>query len=139
MNARLFMEKKDKPSGARLKRIYGERYSYWNELALFIEDGFGKTKDEWKYYGPKSGWVGKLYLRKRNLLFFIPNKKYFTIGMVFGDKAVGAITKSDLPEEIISEIKDAKKYAEGRGFRLEIKNRKSLEILKTLLRIKILN
>jgi hypothetical protein len=135
----IFIEKSHKPTELDLKKRYGSRYNYWIDLTKFVASNFGQTTSEWKHYGAKSGWVQKLFLKKRNLLFFIPYKNYFSIGMVFGDKAAAEILNSDLPEDIISEIKKAKKYAEGRGLRIKVKDKKSADNLKKLLRIKIIN
>ena len=95
--------------------------------------------EEWKYYSPKSGWILKSLNKKRNLFFFTPCQKYFRISFVFGDKAVAAIEKSDLPAAMIEEIRKAKKYAEGRGLRLEARTSSDLEHVKKLLAIKVMN
>lgn len=139
MEEKIYLEKNRRPEEGELKRIYGVRYNYWLDLVKFIDLNFGQTISEWKYYGTKYGWGQKLFLKKRNFLFFTPYKKYFAIGMIYGEKAVAEISKSDLPKEIIDKIKKAKKYAEGRGFRIEVKSRKNIENLKSLVRIKILN
>jgi len=55
----------------------------------------------------------------------------------FGDKAVTAIEQSDLPGDIIDEIKNARKYAEGRGLRIEVKNQDDVENVKKVIDIKI--
>lgn len=99
-------------------------------MIKYVGANFGEAITEWKYYGKKSDWVQKLFLKKRNLLFFVPYKKFFRIGMVFGEKAVAEIVKSDLPEEIITEIKTTKKYAEGRGLRIDVIDKRSLEPLR---------
>jgi hypothetical protein len=139
MDEKVYLEKTSQPTELDLKESYGNRYSYWVDLKNFIASNFGATTSEWKYYGEKSGWVQKLFLKKRNLLFFIPYRTYFLIGMVFGDKAFDEIKKSDLPDGIIREIKSARKYAEGRGMRIKVNSKKSAEHIKKLVKIKILN
>jgi len=46
---------------------------------------------------------------------------------------------SPLPGSILTVIDEAKKYAEGRAVRIEIKNKKDLEITKKLAAIKMAN
>lgn len=135
---KIFTEKSNQPTEKDLKVILGTRYKLWADLIKFVESNFGAPVTEWKYYGKKSGWVQKLFLKKRNLLFFIPYDKFFRIGIVFGEKAVAEIVKSDLPEDIITEIKNTKKYAEGRGLRIDVNNKTSLEIVKKLVQIKVM-
>ena len=139
MEEKIFTEKLKQPTEDDLKNILGTRYKFWIDLIKFIEFNFGAPVTEWKFYGKKSSWVQKLFLKKRNLLFFIPYDKFFRIGMVFGDKAVAEIVKSDLPKEIIEEIQNTKKYAEGRGLRIDVKDKTNLEIVKKLVQIKVMN
>lgn len=81
----------------------------------------------------------KLLSKKRNLLFVGPECGYFIIAFVFGDRAVEAVLKSQLPESIKNELMNARKYAKGRGVRFEIRDDSSLESVEELIRIKIAN
>ena len=136
MEEKIFTDKLNPPKEKELKKLLGKDYKLWSELVKFVEANFGEAITEWKYYGKKSGWVQKLFLEKRNLLFFVPYEKFFRIGMVFGEQAVAEIVKSDLPDEIIAEIKTTKKYAEGRGLRIDVMDKRSLETVKKLILIK---
>ena len=95
--------------------------------------------EDWKFYGVKSGWILKTLRKKRNLFFFVPLEGSFQISFVFGDKAVAAAQKSELPQELITELKNARKYAEGRGLRIDVKNSADVEHIKTLVEIKVNN
>jgi len=66
----------------------------------------------------------------------IQQNGYFKLTFVFGDKAVEAAKKSNLPENIIRCIEEAIPYVEGRSFMVEIKNSDNLELSKQLLKIK---
>ena len=68
-----------------------------------------------------------------------PRKGHFLVGFVLGEKAVRAARDSDLPDSIFTTIDEARKYAEGRGVRIEIRNKKSLEATKKLAAIKMAN
>ena len=58
---------------------------------------------------------------------------------MFGDKAVAEVEKSDLPSSMIDELKKARKYAEGRGLRLEVKKKETVQYVIKLVQIKIKN
>jgi len=139
MSSSIFPDKSTQPDGRMLAEALGRAYSLWAEIKSHIQAEYGELVEEWKYYSPKSGWILKSLNKKRNLFFFTPCQKYFRISFVFGDKAVAAIEKSDLPAAMIEEIKKAKKYAEGRGLRLEIRKRGDMEYLKKLVAIKVMN
>jgi len=61
--------------------------------------------------------------KKRTVLYMTPCKGYFLVGFALGEKAVDA----------------AQKFAEGRGVRLEIRNKPAREQAKLLAAIKMTN
>ena len=122
-----------------LSGALGQSYKYWEEIRNTLENQYGPLIEEWKYYSATSGWTLKLLLKKRNLFFFAPCEKYFRLAFIFGDKAVSAVEKSDLPLKMVQELKSAKRYVEGRGLRLEIKKKTDVKNIITLVAIKINN
>jgi len=122
-----------------LSGALGQSYKYWEEIKNTLENQYGPLIEEWKYYSATSGWTLKLLLKKRNLFFFTPYEKYFRLAFIFGDKAVSAVEKSDLPLKMVQELKSAKRYVEGRGLRLEIKKKTDVKNIITLVAIKINN
>jgi hypothetical protein len=57
----------------------------------------------------------------------------------FGDRAVAAVETSGLPESLIMELQSAKKYAEGRGLRIEVKTKADVRVVLKLIEIKAAN
>ena len=133
----LFLDKNVKPDEEALSEVLGKTYDYWLEIKNHINKTYGETIEEWKFYSKESGWTLKTLLEKRNLFFFKPYKKYFSITFVFGDKAVAAIEKTVINEEIKESLRIAKKYAEGRGLNLNVKSKKYLPDIKKLIAIKL--
>jgi hypothetical protein len=137
--ASIFLDKSVKPTNEMLSGALGQSYKYWEEIKNSLENQYGPLIEEWKYYSATSGWTLKLLLKKRNLFFFAPCEKYFRLAFIFGDKAVSAVEKSDLPLKMVQELKSAKRYVEGRGLRLEIKKKTDVKNIITLVAIKINN
>jgi hypothetical protein len=137
--ASIFLDKSLKPTNEMLSGALGQSYKYWEEIKNSLENQYGPLIEEWKYYSATSGWTLKLLLKKRNLFFFAPCEKYFRLAFIFGDKAVSAVEKSDLPLKMVQELKSAKRYVEGRGLRLEIKKKTDVKNIITLVAIKINN
>ncbi len=135
----ILLEKNKQPDDITLKAVLGPSYTLWEELKNIITTEYGNVTEEWKFYGAKSGWTLKLLLKKRNLFFMGPYEKYFIIAFVFGDKAVAEVEKSDLPAVLIKELVSAKKYAEGRGLRLEIRKKSDVKNVLKLTGFKINN
>ena len=139
MSANVFIDKLAKPDDQALVRALGKTYPLWAEIEKHIATTLGESIEEWKYYGMKSGWTMKTLYKKRNLFFFTACKGYFRIAFVFGDRAVAEIVTSDLPKAMIEEITNAKKYAEGRGIRIDVKTRRDVESVKKLIAFKVMN
>jgi hypothetical protein len=139
MPASFFADKSVVPTESDLKTVLGKSYKHWEEIKTSLEKEFGELTVEWKHYGQKSGWILKLFYKKRNLFFLNPQKGFFAMAFVFGDKAVTQIEKSDLPAAMIDELINAKKYAEGRGIRLEVRNSETVKHILKLVNVKIQN
>ena len=139
MDTRIFTEKAVRPDEQGLRKALGKSGAFWMTIKTHLKENYGDTNEEWKFYSPKSGWTLKVLLKKRNLFFFMPMNGYFRIAFVFGDKAVTAVEKSDLPDNIKKELKDARKYAEGRGIRIEVKRPEDAGNVIKLIDIKVAN
>ena len=136
MGTNAFLDKSVKPDDEKLSGALGDSDKLWNEIKKYLDSNYPGTLEEWKNYG-KYGWNLKILLKKRNLFFLIAYEQYFKISFVFGDKGVSAVEKSGLPECIITELRGARKYMEGRGISIEIKNKKDVGIVKKLIDIKV--
>jgi len=139
MAASVFEDKATMPDDKMLAKALGKSNRLWQEIKKHLKAEYGELIEEWKFYGRKSGWVLKTLRKKRNLFFFIPLEGSFQVSFVFGEKAVVAVQKSGLPQELITELKNARKYAEGRGLRIDVKNSADVEHVKKLVEIKVNN
>ena len=93
----------------------------------------------WGFAGAAWGWSLRLKQKKRTILYMTPGRGFFFVGFALGERAVKAAHESALPETVLAVIDGAKKYAEGRAVRLEIKNKKDLEAAKKIAAIKMAN
>ena len=139
MSEFLFLDKELKPDIDSLSEALGKSFAFWQDIKNYINETYGETVEDWKFYSKKSGWTLKTLLKKRNLFFFKPYKNYFSITFVFGDKAVSEIEKSAVAEEFKETLKAAHKYAEGRGLNIEVKSKKYVNDIKKLVEIKLKN
>lgn len=139
METNAFMEKSIQPDDRQLALVLGKKSPFWEAIKQHIAQKHGDFTEEWKFYNTKSGWTLKVLLKKRNLFFFVPMQGGFRLAFVFGDKAVSAVEHSDLPQTIKNELRHARKYAEGRGIRIEVKSQKDIEHVKKLIDIKVGN
>jgi hypothetical protein len=139
MAVSVFDDKAAEPTDQMLTKALGKSNRLWREVKKHLKAQYGELTDEWKFYGQKTGWLLKTLRKKRNLFFFIPLEGSFRVSFVFGDKAVAAAEQSDLPAELITELKNARKYAEGRGLQIDVERAADVEHIKKLVEIKVNN
>ena len=137
MTASIFDNKLVEPDDNMLTHELGKSKEYLDSICEFIDNEYGDLKPEWKFYSKKSGWILKLFNKKRNVLFIVPNSGYFRTAFTFGDKASNSIMASSLPNNIKEELKSVKKYSEGRTIQLEIKSKTDLKNILQMIKIKL--
>ena len=137
MSENVFTAKETQPDEKMVMEKLGTNYAHLESIRQFIDDEIGATTREWKFYGKKYGWNLKTFLKKRNLFFIIIYDGYFSIGFVFGEKAVKSVLDSDIDPSLKKELEEARKYAEGRGLAIQVDNADCLKDIKQLVRIKV--
>ena len=137
MSASIYTEKMIEPDDKMLAYDLADTKIYLDKIASFIEKEYGEFKPEWRFYNQKSGWILKMFTKKRNVLFIIPYDKYFKVVFTLGDKAAELIFNSDLPDLIKVALAEAKKYTEGRTIQLQVQNETDLGNILEVIRIKL--
>lgn len=133
----VFTDKGKKPGDADLKKALGKHYALWQDIAEFVKQSFPEVKEEWNYSGEKYGWGFRLKDKKRVIVYLLPREGFFKVAFVFGQKASEVVFSASISETIKDELKAAKAYAEGRGIRLEVKNKSQLADIQKLISIKL--
>lgn len=110
----------------------------WEELIRWFAEQ-RVTEQEWKSVYAKYGWSLRLKFKKRTIIHLGPSNACFLVVFILGDRAVEAARKSSLPKEVIKQIDQAKRYAEGTGVRLIVKGSKDLATVRKLALIKLAN
>ena len=135
----IFTEKGLIPTDLDLIENLGTTYALWHQIQEFILDQYPKGLKEWNYPGKKYGYSYRIKDKKRVILYFLQRKNYFELSFVFGQKSTDLIMESDISIEIKNELIKARKYAEGRGIRIEVKNDLNITDIKKLVEIKLAN
>jgi len=135
MDSSVFQDKAKKPEREDLKTALGKNFDLWDEIIKFVIKSHEDAFEEWNF--SKSGWSCRIKDKKRAIIYLMPYEKYFMSSFVFGEKAVQSALQSNISDEIKDTIKSAKVYAEGRGVRIEVRNKKAADDMKELVRIKL--
>ncbi len=139
MTLSVFSDKSRLPQDNDLAATLGSTFVFWNELKRLIASKFTRLSVEWGYSSKKTGWGLRLKRAKRTILYMTPREGYFMASFALGEKAVKAAHESDLPISVLKVIDSAKKYAEGRGVRLEVRSAEDVRNVEKLAVIKMAN
>lgn len=135
----IFDDKSKRPNEKDLEDKLSNTMVIWRNIKDYIYQNYPQITEEWKYSGKKYGWGLRVKSKERTILYFIPCESYFKVGFVYGNEATEAALNSNLSQEIKSLIESARVYAEGRGFRIDVKNTHIVEDIKNLIETKMSN
>jgi hypothetical protein len=132
-----FDDKLKQPPEADLKKTLGTAYPQWNELKKLLVERYAPVAIEWGFSSKATGWGLRLKRDNRAILYMTPCEGYFLASFALGEKAVKAAHECDLPPSVLAVIDGAKKYAEGRGVRLEVRSAEDVRNIEKLAVIKM--
>ena len=139
MTLSILDNKEIKPADEQLALVLGNTIKIWNSIKEFVHQLYPDVIEVWNYSGKNYGWGFRLKDKKRVIVYLTPCDRFFKFSLVFGDKATTEALKSPISDELKNIIREAPVYAEGRGFRIDVKNTELLDDLKTLISIKLTN
>lgn len=132
-----FDDKSGPPKDKDLEIVLGRSFAHWADLIAWLRVRFEPVTETWGFSGSKWGWALKVQHRKRTILYLTPQAKGFLVGFALGEKAVKAAMATDLADETLECIRSAPRYAEGRGVRLPVSNKRLREAVKKVAEAKM--
>ena len=133
------MDKSQVPNDEELKKALGTSFDLWKSIRDYTLKNYPKAQEEWNFPGAKYGWSFRIKDKKRAIVYLLPGDKSFRVAFVYGEKATNQALSSNLSKEIKDIIETATVYAEGRGFRIEITDKKIIKDIEMLIDIKLAN
>jgi hypothetical protein len=138
MSANAFVNQPNPPTEAELATALGASRVVWDQLLADLAREHGVNVCAWKGYSPKAGWSLRVKRKERTIVWLSPPQGSFTAAFILGDNAVRAARQSRLPQRVVKALKEAPKYAEGTGVRLEVKSSRDLGALRQLAASKLM-
>lgn len=133
-----FIGKKTQPTPNDVAAQLGAATASWNELLAWLKTQGIECK-EWKSISPKYGWSLRPAVKARTIVYLGPCANCFRASFVLGDKAVAAAKASDLPKPLLEQIATARRYAEGTGVQMLVREPADLRAVEKLVEIKLKN
>lgn len=135
METSVFVDKSKAPTNKELKGALGNQFDPWDQIRDYVFEHYPDAAEEWSY--SKFGWNYRIKDKKRAIIYFMPCDGFFKVSFVFGEKAATEALASSISKEIKNTIKSAKVYAEGRGFRVDVKSCEVVADVKKLIDVKL--
>jgi hypothetical protein len=117
-----FDDKSKKPTEPELEAVLGPAFLHWADLKRLVAEQPGAWNEAWGYTTRNTGWGLRIKNGERIILYMTPCEGHFLASFALGEKAVAAARKGSLPAAVLRTIDAARRYAEGRGVRLEVRN-----------------
>jgi hypothetical protein len=127
-----FDDRSRPPQDTQLASVLGSTYALWNEIREHVASTFAPTWEEWGFTSKSLGWGLRLKHGQRTIVSLIPRDGLFLASFALGEKAVDIARASGLPPAVLAEIDGARRYAEGRGVRLEVRDAEMVAAVRTL-------
>ena len=134
-----FVGRTEKPSLKELAGALGPALPVWNEIIARIGTELSVKDQEWNSYSPKYGWLLKLKLKKRNILYLGPCNQRVRVSLILGDRAMKAARECKLPAKVVKALDEAPHYPEGTGVVLMPKNSADITSVLKLAAVKLAN
>lgn len=139
MSPSAFLDRGSPPSERELEAVLGKASGLWVELRADLSSEFATLNGKWIFSGTSHGWLLQLRHKRRTVLYMVPCPGYFVASFALGEKVCQAAQGSGLPGRVLEIIQHPPKYPEGRGVRLEVRNKKDLAHVEALASIKMAN
>jgi len=134
-----FADKSREPREDDLRRVMGTTIKHWAAIVKQAASDYPPLEESWGFSGTAWGWSLKLRQKKRTIMYLTPCKGYFIAGFALGEKAVRAAHKAGLDQSTLSLIDGARKYAEGRAVRIEVRRKRDRDQVIKMAAIKMEN
>ncbi len=139
MSPSAFLDRGSPPSERELEAVLDKASGLWVDLRTDLSSEFAPLNGKWGFSGKSRGWILQLRHRRRTVLYMVPCPGYFVASFALSEKVCQAARRSGLPARVLEIIQHAPKYPEGRGVRLEVRNKKDLVHVEALASIKMAN
>ena len=120
MEEKPFRDKLFEPTDYNIKKILSSTFSYCKELIK----NTGAFSQQWNY-SKSSGWILKVYDKKKALFYLIPYEKGFQLSLAIRENERDIFLKDQEIDYLKEELIKAKKYSEGYAMRFMITDKKT--------------
>jgi hypothetical protein len=115
----------------------GKNKSLWEIVFEYIHKNHPDFSEEWRYYNDGKSWLLKVTRKSKTIFWLSVISGTFRTTFYFTAKAEEAINNSRISDKLKEQYRN-KKGDKIRGITIVFKNRKDIEFVKELIRIKLM-
>lgn len=134
-----FDDKTAPPTEDALAAVLGSAFGHWRDLRGRLATRCEPCVQVWGFSGRSTGWGLRVKRGERVVVYLTPRHGSFLASFALGERAVRAVAEQGLPPDVVELVRGARRYAEGRAVRLEIRGPDDLDTVVRLAEIKIAN
>jgi hypothetical protein len=131
-----FGDKAHQPTDQDLRATLAGAYPAWSELRAQVSSRIPGITELWAFTSKSTGWGLRLRHQERVILYMTPREAHFLVSFALGEKAVTQAHAAKLPKALLAVVSAAPRYAEGRGFRVQVTHVGQIAPLASLAQIK---
>lgn len=127
-----------KPSEKEIIKTIGVRTAKaWQEIQSFLKKNYD-FKPDLVFYGKKYGWTIRYRKSDKTLCSLFPESGAFTVLIVLGSNEMEKVLSimNGFDPEVVSAIKGASQYHDGRWLWLGVRSQNQLRDIKELIKLK---
>jgi hypothetical protein len=109
------MEQSNKPNEESIKEVLGNAYEYFTKLITLTK----VYNQDWTFT-KNSGWMLKIFDKKKSLLYIIPLKEGFKVSLAIRETERELLLKDKSLEMHHAQLAASRKYMEGYALQFEI-------------------
>jgi hypothetical protein len=129
MNERPFLDKSNKPTEQSIQSALGSMFACFQKI-IGLANSYSQ---EWTFT-KSSGWMLKLYDRKKALLYLIPLSGGFKVSLTIREDERTAFLSDDELGGMHDRISSSKKYSEGFALQFDVANKNDFQPLEFFIR-----
>ena len=137
MEEKVLTDKSQFPTEEVIFSHIGKSKIYWESIFQHIHANHPDFSEEWRYYNDGKSWLLKVTRKKKTIFWLSIYSGLFKITYYFGDKAEPAIIESVITDKLKDNFINGKRYGKIRGITITIKNKKDIDDVKSLIKIKL--
>lgn len=131
-----FHHQESLPTEDAVRYVLGLAYGTWTQLPALVAERIGPVSEVWKSSNANTGWGLRVLQQDRVVLYMTPQPRQFIVSFALGERAVAAARTAKLSAHVLDAIEDARRYPEGRGVRIAVRDSRDVQTLTRLAEIK---